>query len=111
MKLGKLRHLVTIEKNEPVQDQQTGEMTSAWVRFARVYASIEPLSTREFVEAKAVQGEYTARIQIRYRAGVLATMRVLHGETIYSIMGPPLSDKDSGIEYLTLMVAAGVNDG
>jgi len=112
MKLGRMRHLIEIQRRALIQDPITGEMlTEAWVRFAKVYSSIEPLSTREFMESKTNQSEFTARIVIRYRPGVLETMRVVHGQTIYAIKGPPLSDKVSGRDYLTLMVAAGVNDG
>jgi len=48
---------------------------------------------------------------IRYRAGVLPTMRILHRGDVYNIEGPPLPDPDSGLEYLTILVAKGVNDG
>lgn len=112
MKLGRMRHLIEIQHRALVQDPGTGEMLPGpWTRFAKVYASIEPLSTREFMESRANQSEFTARIVIRYRPGVLETMRVVDGMTIYAIKGPPLSDKISGRERLTLMVAAGVSDG
>lgn len=111
MKLGRMSHLIEIQHKQLVQDPGTGEMLPTWVRFAKVYSSIEPVSTREFMESKANQSEFTARIVIRYRPGVLATMRVVDGQTIYAIKGPPLADKVSGREYLTLMVAAGVDDG
>lgn len=110
---GRLRHRVDIQNRAFEQDQQTGEMvpgpwTTVWEKCP---AAIEPISTREFVDAKAQQSEFTARIIIRYRPGVVSTMRVLHGDTVYAIKGPPLADKNSGREYLTLMVAAGVVDG
>lgn len=112
MKLGRMRHLIELQSKGEVQDPDTGEMVPGpWTLVAKVYASIEPLSTREFVEAQAQQAEFTARIVIRYRPGVLETMRAVHGSTIYAIKGPPLADKVSGREYLTLMVSAGVNDG
>ncbi|WP_288077289.1 phage head closure protein [Pseudomonas sp.] len=112
MKLGRMRHLIEIQRRALVQDPATGEMVDgAWVKFAKVYSAIEPLSTREFVEAQANQSEFTARIVIRYRPGVQDTMRVLHGGMVYAIKGPPLADKESGREYLALMVAAGVSDG
>ena len=37
-------------------------------------------------------------------------MQIHRGET-YSIEGPPLADKKSGLEYLTLLVSKGVKDG
>lgn len=113
MRAGQLRHRVDIQSRQEAQDPVTGEMvpgpwTTVWQKCP---AAIEPVSTREFVDAKASQSEFTARIVIRYRAGVVDSMRILHGDVVYSIKGPPLADKVSGLEYLTLMVAAGVNDG
>ena len=38
-------------------------------------------------------------------------MRILHRGQIFTIIGQPLPDRNSGLEYLTLVVATGVNDG
>lgn len=107
---GRLRHKVTIQRPEYTQDPVTGEMMKTWVDFANVYASVEPLSARDFIAAAASQSKVTARILIRYRQGVEASMRVIHGARIYSVEGV-LTDKDSGLEYLTLPCSEGVNDG
>lgn len=108
----RLRQRITIEQPGLTQDPVTGEMVSGWSVFAdKVPASVEPLSARDFIAAQANQSEITARIVIRYRPGVLPTMRVIHRSKIYNIEGPPLPDADSGLEYLTLVVSAGVNDG
>ncbi|WP_261795007.1 head-tail adaptor protein, partial [Pseudomonas syringae] len=45
-----------------------------------------------------------------YRAGVLPTMRILYRGDTYDIKGPALPDPDSGLEYLTILVAKGVRD-
>lgn len=112
MRSGKLRHRVRFEAPGMQQDPVTGEMVDGWMPvWSEVPASIEALSARDLIAAKAGQSEITGRIVIRYRAGVLPTMRVVHRETIYNIQGQPLPDKVSGLEYLTLLVAAGVNDG
>ena len=111
LEAGKLRHRVDIEKQTYVQDATTGEMTTTWTAHAAsIPASIEPLSAREFIQAAATQSAVTARITIRYLPGVTAAMRVKHGATIYNIHGV-LSDRSSGIEYLTLPVSEGLNDG
>ena len=47
---------------------------------------------------------------IRYRSEIGPSWRIVHRETIYNIAGV-LPDKDSGLEYLTIPVSAGVNDG
>lgn len=106
---GKLRHRVSIERVSYVQDATTGAMVETWAQIAKVWAAVEPLSAREFVQSAAGQSEVTARITIRARE-ILATDRIIHRGTVYNIRGV-LADKDSGLEYLTLPVAAGVNEG
>ena len=110
MRAGKLRHRIAIEQPGSAQDPDTGEMVDGWAPVATVWASVEPLSAREFIAAQAGQSEITANIRIRYRAGITAGMRLLHKGQAYNIHGV-LPDLDSGIEYLTLPVSQGVNDG
>lgn len=104
---GELRHLVRIEKPQSYQNHETGELCTRWVMVAQVYAQIVPSSVREFMAANAEQSEVRARIVIRYRADVNATMRIVHRGTAYQILGA-LADPVSGLEYLTLPVASGV---
>lgn len=110
MRAGKLRHKVTIQARGEVQDLVSGGMVPGWTDFASVWASIEPLSARDFIAAQANQSEITARIVIRYREGILPTMRILHRGKVYAIQGA-LPDAHSGLEYLTLPVSEGVSDG
>lgn len=120
---GRLRHRVRIEawtllvdsNGEAIQNPATGEESRRWEEVATVWGAIEPLSAREFIAAQAVQSHIVARITIRYRDGLDAAMRLVHVRTgkpdvIYSI-GGVLVDKDSGVEYITCPVSAGVNAG
>lgn len=118
MKAGRLRHRVRIESledlrdssGEVIQDPQTGEITRAWVLVTEVWAAVEPLSAREFIQSAATQSAVTVRITIRYREDLDASMRLLHNGRVYQIAGL-LPDADSGLEYLTIPAAvAGVND-
>ncbi|KRD71660.1 head-tail adaptor protein [Lysobacter sp. Root96] len=110
MAAGKLRHLVRIERQVTTRDS-SGISTKTWVLVApKVWASIEPLSAREFVQSAATQAQVSTRITIRYRPGIQPSMRVIHGTQVYNIAGV-LADKESGIEYLTLPCSEGVNDG
>lgn len=106
---GKLRHRVCFQSLERVIDS-AGDTVEEWVTAFECWAAIEPLSAREFIASQAGQSQVTARIVIRYREGVKATMRIRHRGAIYNIAGV-LPDKGSGLEYLTLPVTAGVNDG
>lgn len=107
---GKLRHKVALQRPIRTQNPDTGSVSTTWETIANVWASVEPLSAREFIAAQAVQSEISARITIRYRPDVDATMRILHRGRIYNIQGV-LSDPRSGLEYLTLPCSEGVNDG
>ncbi|WP_433738993.1 phage head closure protein [Pseudomonas putida] len=112
MRAGSLRHRITFQALSQTQDPETGEMLPGWVPvWESVPASVEPLSARDLIAAQAGQSEASGRMVIRYRAGVLPTMRILHRGDIYNIQGPPLPDPDSGLEYLTILVSKGVNDG
>lgn len=110
LKAGKLRHRITIQKKVRTQDSTTGAMVLSWVSLATgVPAAVDPLSAREFIASQAMTSEVQARITIRYRDDVDASMRVLHRGKIYVIKGV-LSDNKSGLDYLTLPVAEGVRD-
>lgn len=119
---GRLRHEVRIEKlenlldsnGEVIQDESTGTVAQAWVEVATVRAAIEPLSAREFIQSQATQSQITARVIIRFRDGLNAAMRLVHvrrdrDDVIYNPHGF-LADKESGLEYLTIPVSAGVSD-
>lgn len=112
MMAGKLRHRVDFQALGVVQDPASGEMVTGWSTiWTKVPAAVEPLSARDMIAAQAAQSEATARVVIRYRAGVLPTMRIIHRGEVYDIKGPALPDQGSGMEYLTIVVAKGVNDG
>lgn len=106
---GKFSHRVLIQQQETTRDSDGVEHT-AWIDVATVWASVEPLSAREFIQSGQTQSAVTARITMRYREGMLPTMRLVHRGEIFNIAGL-LPDKVSGLEYITIPVSAGVNDG
>lgn len=125
LEAGKLRHRVRIERRDyvldsngdPWQDPQTGATIRQWTEVATVWADVDAVSAREFMQSKATQGEISARIVIRTPMDfeIDPTMRIVHTrigrpDVIYNIHGA-LPDQDSGMEYLTIPVSAGVNDG
>ena len=111
MRAGRLRHRITIQRPSFAQDPITGEMVKTWVdAWTRVPSDVDPVSVNQFVADGAPQNKVTARVLIRYRAGVDGTMRILHRGKVYDIEGV-LPDTVSGLEYLTLPCSEGVNDG
>lgn len=119
---GRLRHQISIQRLIAILDSNgdeaqadNGEALREWVEIALVWAAIEPLSAREFIQSNATQAEVVARVTIRYRSDIKPTDRLVHikngtAETYFNIAGL-LGDRDSGLEYLTIPVSAGVNDG
>lgn len=101
MRAGRLRHRITIQTQTQVQDS-TGSIVLTWSEFATVWASIEPISGREFFSAAQVQSTVSTRIRIRNLPGVTETMRILHGTDYYDIQAV-LTDAKSGLHEMQLM--------
>jgi SPP1 family predicted phage head-tail adaptor len=70
---GALRNRVTLERSG---DPSNWGVTAAWSTFATVWAKVEPVSGREYVEGRLIQSELTHKVTIRYLSGVKADMRV-----------------------------------
>lgn len=76
MNPGKLRHRITIQEYIKTRNEYN-EIIEDWRDFAKVWASVEPISGKEYWAKHQVQAEITHRIRIRYREGIKPTMRVL----------------------------------
>jgi SPP1 family predicted phage head-tail adaptor len=105
---GRLRHRVLIQDKVETLNSN-GARVLSWVDVAEVWAAVEPLSAKEFIASAATQSRVVARITIRART-LSPTMRIVHRGQTYNIHGV-LPDKNSGLEYMTLPVEVGVNDG
>lgn len=91
-----LRHRVKLQSKSVVQDSY-GQETITWTDEAQIWASIEPISGREYFLAKQVQAETTHRIRIRYYSGVRADWRVLYGTRVFnieSVINPEEANKE-----------------
>lgn len=106
---GDLRHRLTIEKPVQAQDPNTGAITETWQEVDTVWASIKPMSAREFTASSTEHTKVSTRITIRYRSDITDEMRLYHQskDTYYDIHGI-LADSDSGLEYITLPCSTGV---
>lgn len=104
MKASKLRQRITLQ-SATVKRSPTGSSSQTiYTDIATVWANIEPLSVKDVINAKAAGSQARLRCIIRYREGVSSSMRVLYDGKTYKIDGDPLADKDSGREYLTLIL-------
>jgi len=102
---GKLRHRLKILEPDQEQDSDTGDMETVWSELGTVWGSFEPYSTKEFIAAASNQNQTSCRAIVRYRTDITAGMRISFRSKLYEIVGPPLPDKESGLEYLTIMLA------
>lgn len=84
MEAGQLRHRVTIQTATETANG-FGELVRSWATYATVWAAVEPLSGREYLQGRQVQGSVTTKIRIRERSGVTERMRVSWGSHTYDI--------------------------
>lgn len=64
------------------------KLTNDWVNVPgadKVWAAITDLTGHQYVVAGGKQNPVQTQIKIRRRAGVTASMRVLHGDVVYGI--------------------------
>ena len=89
MRAGTLRHRVTLQRRELEKDDYGGvSPRGVWVDVATVWASLEAVSGREFFASRQEQFEVTHKVTIRYRDGVTADMRVVHGGKTFGVVAP-----------------------
>ena len=102
---------ITLQARVAGQDEY-GSPSQTWQNVVatgdgKLWASIVDVSGREFLAAGGTQNAVTTKITIRYRDGVAATMRALHGDVVYSIEAVLEQDNHTSL----LMCSKGVNNG
>jgi SPP1 family predicted phage head-tail adaptor len=101
MRAGRLRHRVSIRALQPTKDGSTGQVTKTWVEVAMVFAAVEPVAAKAFTGGDQESSQVSTTVTIRWRAGIVPSMRIYHGSRTLEIVGV-LPDKKSGREFLTL---------
>ena len=87
MKIGALRHRVTIQQRPDPQTQNSvGEVTTTWTTVATVWAAIEPQTGGEGIEQAAVVAQVTHSVRIRRRTDVTPDMRLYEGTRVMEIL-------------------------
>ena len=108
MRAGDLNKRITLYElvtGSPAKDE-FGEPNTSWEALDTVWASIEPISGREFWAQQQVQSEITARIRIRYRDDITPGMKAEYQSKTYAIKN--VIDKDEKHAELQLMCSEGV---
>lgn len=78
LRAGDLRHRVTI-KTPGMVENEAGEEVPGYVEFKKAWASIKPITGREYQENEKDSNEITHRIRIRYTTGLTEKMRIVFG--------------------------------
>lgn len=94
MQAGWLKHRITIQSFTQSQDE-SGEQVEKWRNHATMWASIEPLRGRAFIEARGEHADVTTKIRLRFRRDITVDMRVLwmdeaQQKHIYELVAPPI---------------------
>ena len=84
MQAGRLNRRCQLQSPSQSVDE-LGQPIPGWTDVATVWASIRHLSGVESIKADAAVSTVKASIRIRWRTGLNAGMRVVHGAQVYSI--------------------------
>lgn len=105
MRAGRLNQRITIQ-SPPTGADEYGAPNTAWENFAtNVPAEVLDVSGREFLAAAAINNSVTTKMLIRPLAGVVASMRVIHGADTYNVTAP-LKQRD-GLLLMCVRTANG----
>lgn len=83
MESGKLRHRVQIQSATEARDAH-GQMIKTWTLVATVWARIEPLRGKEYIEAQASTATVTHKIKMRHRT-LTVGQRLVHAARTFNI--------------------------
>lgn len=109
MRSGKLRDIITIQSRTTAKDS-FGQPIVTWADFAAsIYAKITSVAIREEEAAQSLRNPQRFEIEIRYVAGIDATMRVKFGTRIFNILG--VDNLDMRCREMLLTCEEGLSDG
>lgn len=100
MKIGEMRHRITLQQPMEADDGHKGH-TVSWQDLATLWASVEPLSGREYFYSHQIKAEVTHRVKIRYREDITVKMRIKHRDRVLEIES--ILDKKERREELEIL--------
>lgn len=77
---GKLNHRITFQiQNLDSEEEEWNDIVTKW-------ASINPISGREYYQAETINSDLTHKVRLRYRKGITPDMRILYKDRIFNIV-------------------------
>ena len=104
MRIGPLRHRITIEEKSVTRDAEGGEVVT-WATFATVWASASSITGREFFASQQVNSTVSMKFGIRWLDGVTTAMRISFDSKLYNIVAVLDSDRRADLMLLAEEVA------
>ena len=102
---GAYRQRLYVQQENPVADTGGGNVMS-WTTINAVWASIEPVSGWERLQAGKLTGVITHRLRMRYDSALTPAMRFLFGTRIFNIR--TILNVDERNRTLEILVEEGV---
>ena len=84
MRAGRYRHRVVIQE-KVVERNDYGEEVITWSPVATVWADVQPIRGREYLETRQEQADVTHRVFLRWRSGMTPTMRLVFKNRVMEI--------------------------
>jgi SPP1 family predicted phage head-tail adaptor len=97
---GKLRHKISIEQKAIRRDSYGAEEIT-WTPFLYAWASIEPLSGREYFLAQQIQASVDHKIIMRYQPGIRPDMKAVWNGRSFNIKAV-LNKEERNIELMLM---------
>lgn len=101
MRAGQLRHRVSIQTQNDVDDGMGG-FTTTWTHSFWARAAIWDLTSKERLDAMKLESVVSSKIRIRYRAGITSKNRIVFGSSVFNILGDPVNHERRNI-YLDIL--------
>jgi SPP1 family predicted phage head-tail adaptor len=109
MNIGRMNKQIDIERNTAAIPSTSGGSDSWVVFLGNLWAAIWPLKGDEAVMAMQTQAVVSHRVRMRYREGILPSMRVRYGSRYFNIVAAPINinEENKEIELLCQEVIGG----
>ena len=78
--------LDALNKRITFQLQDLDSEDEEWEDIATTWASINPISGKEYYSAETINSDLTHKIRLRYRRGITPDMRILYNGRIFYIV-------------------------
>lgn len=107
MQSGQLDQRVTLQSPTAGQDA-IGQPVTTWTDVAEVWASVAYMSGLSTIKAGADVSQVQTSVRIRYRTGLTAGMRVLHGDVVFDVRAVLPGKKNVFVDLVCVATNAAV---